>query len=595
MTITTTNAQGADAFNDGGLTSQLKTATIMMVDDEPIMMEIVQAYLEEDGYTRFVNVSESPKAMDMLQQENPDILLLDLNMPEVNGYEILAAVRGLREFRHMPVIVLTSSSDAESKLKALELGATDFLAKPVDPSELILRLRNTLTSKAYQDQLAYYDELTSLPNRKLFIDRLDWALRRNKRDQEKLAVISIGLDRFKQVNESLGLKGGDQLLQMVADRMQTGVRQEDVISRAGKEELWRNLSRLGGDEFSILLPKIQQAENAAYVARRTLECFDRAFVVDGQEIFISASAGIAIAPEDGIEADELIKHAGEATDYAKSQGRNNYQFYSAEINARSRDRLSMETELRYALERDQFELHYQPKVNPHTGQLTGMEALLRWNHPTLGMVPPFKFIPLAEEVGLIIDIGEWVIFEACRQNKAWQEQGLNGLKVSVNVSAAQIQQQALFNTIRTALQQSDLDPQLLVVEVTESMAMENPEQKIELLNEIKTLGISFSVDDFGTGYSSFSYLQRLPIAELKIDRSFVIDTPDKKEDASIVRAIIAMAHSLGLKVVAEGVEEEAQLAFLQSLNCDVIQGYYYSRPLPHADFFTYAKQLQGAD
>lgn len=559
--------------------AQSKTALIMMVDDEPIMMELVEAFLEEEGYRNFIQVEHSTQAMETLQQNKPDVLLLDLNMPVVSGFDILQEIRSNPVLQHIPVIVLTSSSDAASKLKALELGATDFLAKPVDASELILRLRNTLAAKAYQDRLEYYDALTGLPNRKLFLDRLNWSIRRDMHSGRGIVVMNIGLDRFKQINDSMGPRAGDELLKQVSGRLLESVRQSDVVSRFGGDEVWTNLSRLSGDEFSLLFPELNSSEDSSYIAQRILESFEAPFLLDGENTYVTASIGIACGPEDGRESDLLIKHAGAATAYAKEQGRNNYQFFSREVNARAKERLELEMDLRNALDNGEFELHYQPKIDAQTGRMVGVEALLRWRHPKRGMVPPATYIDLAEETGLIIPIGDWVIEEACRQNVAWQTAGIPAIKMSVNLSVKQLRAQQLRRVVVRALDASGMDPGLLVLEITEGVVVDDIDNKIKILQEIRDVGVAFSIDDFGTGYSSLSYLRHLPIDELKIDRSFLLDLPDSKKDAAIVKTIIALSRSLELDLVAEGVEERAQLEFLLANGCRVIQGYYFSKPL----------------
>ncbi|MCR8921438.1 EAL domain-containing protein [Dasania sp. GY-MA-18] len=568
---------------------QLKDSVIMMVDDEPLLMELLQAFLEDEGYKKFITVEDSRKALDVLDVERPDILLLDLNMPHVDGFEILASVRKLKMMQQIPVIVLTSSSDAETKLKALELGATDFLSKPVDSSELALRLRNTLMVKSYQDQLTYYDTLTQLPNRKLFMDRLEWSIKKSRRDQERMALLNIGLDKFKQVNDSLGPRAGDEILTEVSRRLIDSVRESDVVSRLGVDDLWRQLARLGGDEFCILLPHVVHGDGAAFVAERIQKSLAKAFVVDGNEIYISASIGIALFPNDGEEADVLVQNAGAAAAYAKQQGVNNYAFYSKEINELSKKRLSMEAALRRALDNNEFVLHYQPKIDLQTGKVKGCEALIRWDSPEMGMVPPFKFIPIAEESGLIVPIGTWVIEEACRQQVAWRQQGLGDLIVAVNVAGPQFNMNNLQQVICSAIEAAGMNPNFLKLEITEGMMMGDEDSLIKKLNDIKSYGPSFSIDDFGTGYSSLSYLKRFPLDELKVDRSFIIDVPKAKDDSAIVKAIIAMAHSLDLNVVAEGVEELEQLEFLKGLGCNVIQGFYFSKPLPAQAFAEFVR------
>jgi len=549
-----------------------------MVDDEPILMEVLQAFLEDEGYRNFITLEDSTLAMDCLMKEQPDILLLDLKMPIVNGFEILKQVRKNEYLKRLPVIVLTSSTDAETKLQALELGATDFLAKPIDASELALRLRNTLTVKAYLDQLAFYDVLTGLPNRERFLDRLDWAITSAYRSQEPVAIIKLSIDRFKQINDSLGLEAGDTLLKQVAERLSGLVRLSDVISHTGRGNLGQNLSRLGADEFSILLSDGKASEDAAYVAGRVLKSLKDVFLIEGQEVFITGSIGIAVYPDDADNADSLMKNASAAMDFAKLNGRDIYQFYSKELNKKAKQRLEIESELRRAIKQKQFVLHYQPKVNLHTGHVIGMEALVRWQHPQRGLLAPIHFIGIAEDSGLIPSIGELVMYEACQQHRIWQDKGLGNLKLSVNVSPQQLMDKHVQKTMDAALN-SGIDIQCLIIEITESMLVGNEERAIKIMNDIKKQGPMLSIDDFGTGYSSLSYLKRFPLDELKIDRSFITEIPFKKYDCTIVQAIVAMAHGLELSVVAEGVEKAEQLAFLKEIGCDVIQGYYFSKPL----------------
>jgi diguanylate cyclase (GGDEF)-like protein len=563
----------------------LRDATVMMVDDEPTTIEVLQALLESEGYRRFVTTTQSSRAMDLLANENPDAVLLDLHMPEVTGFDILALVRRDSRYRHIPVIVLTSSNDSETKLKALQLGATDFLAKPVDPSELALRLRNTLAAKAYQDRLTYYDVLTGLPNRRMFMDRLIWSLRCAKRDATGAAVLHIDLDYFQKINDTLGHETGDSLLIEVAQRLLLCVPAVDM-SATGVDESKPILSRVGGDEFNILLPEVARIEHAAFMADRILAAMKEPFQVDGHEVFITPSIGVACFPSDGEASDTLLKHAGIAMNQAKQRGRNTYEFYSANMNAEAVERLSLENQLRRALDREELLLVYQPKVEIRTGRVIGAEALLRWNHPERGLVSPVKFIPLAEETGLIVSFGEWVLHTACEQTKAWQSAGLTNIRIAVNVSARQFRDGRFIRTIDEVLESSGLEPQYLTLELTENTIMENAKENLDALHQIKALGVKISVDDFGTGYSSLSYLKKLPLDELKIDRSFISEIRSEADDAPIVTAIIAMAHSLGLKVVMEGIETDQQLVFARDRECDEYQGYLFSKPVTSREFET---------
>jgi len=577
----------ASAVNDDRHSLRLKDSTIMLVDDEPVMLEIVRALLEEAGYSHFISIEDSTQVIDRLTNESPDMLLLDLDMPNIDGFQVLQKVRTLKDYEHLPVIILTASEDPESKLKALELGATDFLSKPVDASELALRVRNTLAAKAYQDQLAYYDSLTGLPNRKLFIDYLNKGIDQAKRDSRSLVLLEVGLDRFQQINETMGMNVGDQILQIVADRLMTVVRSSDTVGLGDARVPKENTARIGGDEFSIVIHGVDSAKKASVVNERVLEAIRQPIHIDGNDVYLTASIGIAVYPQDGTEVGTLFKRAGTAKDFAKKRGRDRFQYYSSEMEAHSRALLKMTTDLRTALEQKQFELHYQPQIDLKSGTIMGMECLIRWIHPKFGFISPEKFIPIAEDLNLIVPIGDWVLHEACHRASEWNARRDEKLKVSVNVSANQFLDPNFKSTIVSNLQSSGLDPSCLVLEITESMLMGDVDKLANLLHDIKNLGVCFSLDDFGTGYSSLSYLKKFPIDELKIDRSFLLEVPQNNDDNSLVVAIIAMAHSLGQIVVAEGVEEIDQLEFLRQYNCDVIQGYYYSKPLNRQGFEEY--------
>ena len=577
-----TQAVPVETTEDRGLDERLaalKDATIMMVDDEETTLDVLEMFLEEEGYRKFVPTTESTSAVDRMTRERPDVVLLDLIMPGVGGLEILGAVRARDDLRHTPIIILTSATDSETKLKALELGATDFLAKPVDPSELALRLRNTLAAKAYQDRLVYYDGLTGLPNRRLFNERMDHELARARKDGKECAVLHIGLDRFKQINDSLGREVGDQMLTLCAERLEGCVRTAGFAGKVSDDRRNSPLSRIGGDEFALCLWGVGSLGRAARAARRLLAEMSEAFEVGYRDLFLTASIGIAQFPEDGEDVETLLRKADMAMSHAKQSGRNTYQFYREALNSQLSERLNLENQLRRAVEREELVLYYQPKVNAGTGEVVGAEALMRWEHSEMGFVPPDKFIPVAEDAGLITALGDWALRTACRQNKAWQDAGLPPVRIAVNVSSRQFQE-GVVEKVRSALEDSGLAPEHLVLELTESMIMENPEDAVRMLREIRDLGVKLSVDDFGTGYSSLAYLKSFPLAELKIDRSFISGIADDPDDAAIVTAIVAMSHSLGLRVVAEGIETEDQLTYLQERGCDECQGFYFSPPVP---------------
>ena len=561
----------------------LRDARVMIVDDEPIMMDVVQAFLEDAGYSNFLTTDDSDGALEMMLRERPDVLLLDLIMPGKSGFKLLTEIRSEPTLRYMPVIVLTAASDSDTKLQALELGATDFLAKPVDPSELSLRIRNALAFKAYQDQLAYNDTLTGLPNRQLFLERLSWTLRLARRHNKQCALLQIGLDRFKQINDTLGHETGDEVLKAVSKRLAATLRESDTLSMLDDREDAISLSRLAGDEFMVLVSEIKHPEDASLIARRLLETMKSPLMLNGHELFITISVGIVLFPQDAQQGTDLLTNVDLAMGQAKLRGRNTYAFYSPETNARSFERLTLETALRKAMEMNELELHYQPKVETATGRIIGAEALLRWTHKELGAVSPARFIPLAEETGLILPLGEMVLRQACKDAVKWQQGGCN-LPVSVNVSSLQFRRGDMPAIIQSVLQSSGLQAGNLIIELTESLLMENAKTNIDMLLAIKLLGVRLSMDDFGTGYSSLSYLKRFPLDELKIDQIFVRDLPDEPGNAAIVGSVISMVRGLGLTVTAEGVETPEQMNFLKMHGCDQFQGYLFSRPLPIHEF-----------
>ena len=407
----------------------------------------------------------------------------------------------------------------------------------------------------------------------LFRDRLAQAIARADRHKLMLALLFIDLDRFKTINDTLGHAVGDLLLKNVAERIKTCIREEDTAAR------------LGGDEFTIILDHIAAPEDASGVAQKILDKLAPPFDLLGNEAFITASIGIGLYPTDNTDMDGLLKNTDAAMYNAKETGRNNFQFYAKEMNLQALDRLELENSLRHAVERGEFVLYYQPKVSLDSGKTTGMEALLRWAHPRRGIVSPSEFIPLLEETGLINQVGEWLIRAACLQNKIWMDAGYPPMRVAVNLSARQFQHNDLFQHVASALADSGLDGNFLELEVTESLLMQDPEYAIEILHRMGMLGVArIDIDDFGTGYSSLSNLKRFPIGAVKIDQSFIRGSPNDKEDVAIVSAIISMAKSLDLKVIAEGVENEEQLALLCELGCDEVQGFVFSHPLPAEGF-----------
>jgi diguanylate cyclase (GGDEF)-like protein len=407
-----------------------------------------------------------------------------------------------------------------------------------------------------------------------------------------LGLLHIGLDRFKQINDSLGHRAGDQLLADVARRLQTCLRRGD----GGRDKPRSDavfLSRLAGDEFAVLVPELESPDAAGRAAGRILAALAEPFQHAGQDLFITPSIGIAVFPGDGSDDETLRRSAESAMAHAKANGRNNFRYYSPQLNGASLERLGLQTRLRRAIERQELVLHYQPKVDLATGRIVGAEALLRWFSPELGLVQPDRFIPIAEESGLIVEIGEWVLHAACAQMARWRDEGLGDIKVAINVSRHEVVAGSLFLTVGTAMQRHAILPGQLVIELTESMLMDHHETTRQQLEALRDLGVELSIDDFGTGYSSMNYLKRFPLDEIKIDKSFVHGTPDDPINSAIVKAVIVLAHSLGMRVVAEGVETEAARAMLLALGCDVFQGFLCSKPLPAADFMALQAGING--
>ena len=697
---------------------------ILVADDEPTIRQLVREALESAEFS-VVEARNGAQAVAAFSSLHPDLVLLDVMMPEMDGFQACAAVRRLPGGESTPILILTGLDDIESIKRAFEAGATDFASKPfnllvlghrvrymlrakralddlresearrasaqriarlgnwernletgelhwseeifrlfgVDPGSFTptpegflarvhpqdrdvvgrslqealrgekpysfdlriqlpdgsvrfvheeaevqfaadgrpLRMAGTTQDiserKQAEDQirfLAFYDGLTRLPNRLLFLEGLNLALAAARRQDRRLAVLFLDLDRFKRINDTLGHSMGDRLLQAVSERLKGSLRSSDTIARGESPSAGDTVARLGGDEFIVLLTDMTRGEDAAKVARRILDALADPFRLDQQEVFITGSLGIGVFPHDGEDADTLLKNADTAMYHAKDAGRNGYQFYSGSMNAAAFQRLSLENNLRRALERDEFLLHFQPQVDVATGAIVGAEALVRWRHPELGLVSPADFIPLAEETGLILPIGEWVLRRACAQARAWRDAGYPPLHMAVNISGRQFRQQLLVRSVEQAVAAAGYDPHRLELEITESVLMRSAEETVRTLRDLKEMGSRISVDDFGTGYSSLNYLTRFPIDALKIDQSFIRDITTDPADAAITTAIIAMAAGLKLQVIAEGVETPEQVAFLRRQGCHLMQGYHFSRPVPAEGFEKLLQAQAGA-
>jgi diguanylate cyclase (GGDEF)-like protein len=538
---------------------------------------------------------------------------VDMRMPP--GWDGLETIERLwAEDPHVQIVICSAHSDYDWRDIFERLGHSDkllILKKPFEPIE-VLQCASALSRKWQHERaleahvesleqvitartekleaanlqlrhLATHDALTGLPNRVLLDDRLAQAIAHAVRDAQPFAVLMLDLDRFKLINDSFGHRAGDVVLNEVARRLQGLVRSIDTVAR------------VGGDEFVLVVSPSAARAEAEEIGKRANEILSAPFQVEGVDLRVSSSIGIAFYPTDGGSAESVLAHADAAMYCAKERGRNNYQCFSPGMKSVALERVSLESELHQAVKLEQFELFYQPKVDTASGDIHSAEALIRWHHPQRGLIQPMEFIPLAEECGLIHEIGAWVLREACRQCAIWQRAGQPPLRVAVNVAASQFRRGDLFEVVRGALQASQLDPRFLEIELTESAVMTNPEDSAAVLEQLSRMGVLVSVDDFGTGYSSMSYLRSFPIDKLKIDRSFIADLTTRADDASIVRAIVSLAHGLRLKVVAEGVETLEQLKFLQSVGCDQYQGYHFSEPLPAAEFAELVTRWQKAE
>jgi diguanylate cyclase (GGDEF)-like protein len=558
---------------------------ILLVDDDEDDYIMTKDLLSEVQGRKYYLEWETTYdgALELIRTREYDIFLFDYRLGERSGLELMREAISLD--CKSPIILMTGQGDHDVDIEAMKAGAADYLYKGEFNANLLERsIRYAIQHKRAEDRIlrmAYFDNLTSLPNRALFHDRLKQALAHAERYEVNSALMFIDLDNFKRINDTLAHRVGDLLLQGVAERLSRYIRTSDTVARQKEIALTNTVARLGGDEFTVFLTEVKSMENVAKVAQRILNILSQPFQLDGHEVFTTGSIGIAMYPHDGTETDTLLKNADIAMYHAKEQGRNNFQFYKKSMNETAFDRLSMENSLRKAIERDEFLLYYQPRLDIRSGEVVALEALLRWQHPEKGIIEPADFIPIAEESGLIIPIGEWVLQSACAQNKIWQESDLHmRIAVSLNISGRQFTQASLIHIIEKVLADFSLDPRYLELEITESVIMQNAEVTMRMLQKLKRMGVKLSMDDFGTGYSSFNYLKQFPLDIIKIDRSFIQDVTKNREDATIVKAIIAMAQSLQLKVIAEGVETEEQLEFLRAQGCNEMQGYLLSRPVP---------------
>ncbi len=549
------------------------TAQVLIVDDDRSTRSTLRYTLQRDGF-KVEEAADGAQALTMLKRFQPDVILMDAVMPVMDGFTACARMQELPGGTTIPVLMITALEDNSSVERAFAAGASDYIPKPIHYAVLSQRVRRIIDANRAEKRirhLAYNDLLTGLPNRTLFFDLLGQAVEHARQDSGTLAVLFMDLDRFKYVNDNLGHDVGDRLLQAVAQRVRRTVRNVDVVAR------------LGGDEFTVVLGDIEGPAPAAAAAQNICRVLAAPFQIDGHDIFVTSSVGIAMYPHDGADVPTLVKHADNAM-YRAKKTNTGFQFYEASMEQSISEHVRLESDLRRALERNELEVFYQPQARLDNQQIIGMEALVRWRHATRGMVSPAEFIPLAEETGLINPLGEWVLRTACTQMQQWVQQGLPPMRIAVNLSVRQLLQKNFAATVESALDDSGLAPDLLELEITESTLMEHAQDTLQALHRLRALGVRLSIDDFGTGYSSLAYLKRFPVDIIKIDRSFVRDVPQDADDSAIVTGIIALAHSLRLEVVAEGVETEAQLNFLRAQKCDLLQGYYLSPAVPAAEF-----------
>lgn len=584
---------------------------ILIVDDNVMNLKLLSNMLSCQGYKVRKSV-DGKTAVRAAQLQCPDLILLDIMMPDMDGFEVCQQLKESPNTRGVPVIFLSALNDSSDKVRAFKQGGSDYITKPFQVEEVLARVQHQLKIQSMQraltqlnleleervrertteleatnfvlnqelkehqktqkklNQLAFYDALTGLPNRALFVNYLKQAINHSQQYHTLFTVLSLDCDRFKLVNDAYGHQVGDQLLSLVAQRLKETLRPTDQIAR------------LGGDEFIVLIENLRDETDACTAAERIMHCLTLPFEVEGRELFVKVSVGIALGTEEPQHPETILRDADTALNRAKASGRDGYQVFDPKMHRSAVEALQLETDLQLALSRAEFSLHYQPIVSLLTGEVTGFEALLRWHHPQLGMISPAKFIPIAEATGLIVPIGRWVLREACHQLRRWQTQNFlpANASMSVNLSVKQFAQANLIEDIDQILADTGLNSRRLSLEITETAVMDNTEAAIQLLQQIKDRHVNLSLDDFGAGHSSLSYLHKLPVNTLKVDRSFINRIDNGEEHLEIVQAIVSLARSLKMTVVAEGIETATQFAQLRDMGCDFGQGYFFAKPLP---------------
>jgi len=551
-------------------------AKILVVDDDPINRDILASFLLNEGYDVLCK-EDGESALKAMPSYLPDLVLLDIMMPGIDGFEVTSRLKSSKEYQHIPVVLQTGLDDRDSCLRALNLGAEDYITKPIDSSELLARVRNLLRLKRFNDLLAHnnriladYDSITGLPNRKLLARLLEKTIDTNRTTLATTGLILISTHNFKEINKTLGSSQGDMILQEMTKR----------LMHAGDEHT--QLGHISSDLFAVIVngPEL----NVVRYAKQMQKELQKPFILANKDIFLNCYMGISFSPRDGTDGETVYRHADIARGKAKELAVVSHRIFSPGMDVGTIERMSMEQDLYRALQYNDFTLQYQPQVDLFSGYIKSAEALIRWNHPKQGNISPAEFIPLAEQCGLILPITQWVLITACEQAKRWQELGYSNMTIAVNISSQHFQSGLLVVHVTEALRKSRLSAKYLELEITEGVMVDDVDKVLITLNQLKEMGVKLAIDDFGTGYSSLGYLQRLPVDRIKIDQSFISNITSNLGNAVIARSIIAMSHQFNYKVIAEGVETEAQLGFLLRHHCDEIQGYYFSRPVSHDDF-----------
>lgn len=573
---------------------------ILVCDDDITHLLLMERSLRKEGYTVFT-ANDGNASIIAFEQKSPDMLLLDVNMPFQNGFDICKYIRSSKTNADIPILMVTGSDDQDSVERAFACGATDFLSKPINWAMINYRVKYILKNhqaylalKSAKEQLkrvAYYDSLTGLPNRQAFKKSISIALEKSRRTKNQVAIISIGLDNFRRINDAAGNQHGDNAIKTIASRLMNSLRYCDKLLHSPffddaddtPESLGLDTARMGADDFAILLPEISVQEDAKIVCERLVSVINQPIDISGYQVVIKPEIGIAISENGNETVDELMKNAETAMHLAKGKGPENPVFYINTVPDNSMESLKHEAAIRESIANGDFSLVYQPKVSLIENKIVGIECLTRWHHPALGDIPPSKFIPLAEETGLIIELGDWILREACHKAKdiTLQFPDYEGT-FSINVSARQLSHGNFIDNVTAILKETDIDPAKITFEITESLIIEDASENTSKLSQLRELGIMLSIDDFGTGYSSLAYLKAFPVDELKIDRSFVIDLDQNNTDKDVVKTILLLAESLQIDVVVEGIETKSQVDVLSQLETNTnvsVQGYYFYRPM----------------